>query len=70
MGAGGLVRDDDRTEAWGMFQAALMCWQGGRVAGGSDEIPRDVIADPVPGLPPDIRADKTMALDQVPTGRR
>jgi alkylation response protein AidB-like acyl-CoA dehydrogenase len=70
MGAGGLVMDDDLVEAYGMFQAALLSSPSGRIAGGSDEILRNIIAERVLGLPADIRADKGMPFSQVPTGRR
>jgi len=70
MGAGGLVVDDGLTEAYAMFQSALMSSPSARIAGGSDEILRNIIAERVLGLPPDIRADKGMPFNQVPTGRR
>src|SRR6202012_3814024 len=70
MGAGGLVMDEDLVEAFGMFQAALLSSPSSRIAGGSDEILRNIIAERVLGLPPDIRADKGMPFNQVPTGRR
>ncbi|HYZ23828.1 MAG TPA: acyl-CoA dehydrogenase family protein [Rhodopila sp.] len=70
MGAGGLVIDDDLTEAYAMFQAALLSSPSGRIAGGSDEILRNIIAERVLGLPSDIRADKGIPFNRVPTGRR
>jgi alkylation response protein AidB-like acyl-CoA dehydrogenase len=70
MGNGGLVVDDDLTEAYGMFQSALLSSPSARIAGGSDEILRNIIAERVLGLPGDIRADKGMAFNKVPTGAR
>jgi alkylation response protein AidB-like acyl-CoA dehydrogenase len=70
MGAGGLVMDEDLAEAYAMFQSALLSSPSSRIAGGSDEILRNIIAERVLGLPPDIRADKGKPFNQVPTGRR
>jgi alkylation response protein AidB-like acyl-CoA dehydrogenase len=70
MGNGGLVIDDDLTEAYAMFQSALLSSPSARIAGGSDEILRNIIAERVLGLPSDIRVDKGMPFNQVPTGRR
>jgi alkylation response protein AidB-like acyl-CoA dehydrogenase len=70
MGAGGLVMDEDLVEAFGMFQAALLSSPSSRIAGGSDEILKNIIAERVLGLPADIRVDKGMPFSQVPTGRR
>ena len=70
MGAGGLVMDDDLAEAYAMFQSALLTAPSARMAGGSDEILRNIIAERVLGLPPDIRADKGIPFNQVPTSRR
>ena len=70
MGAGGILMDDDLAEAYAMFQSALLSSPGMRIAGGSDEILRNIIAERVLGLPPDIRADKGIPFTLVPTGRR
>ena len=53
-----------------MFQAALLSSPSARIAGGSDEILRNIIAERVLGLPADIRVDKDKPFNQVPTGKR
>ena len=70
MGEAGMVVDDDLVEAWGMFQSALLSSPSARIAGGSDEILKNIIAERVLGLPADIRVDKNRAFNTVPTGNR
>jgi alkylation response protein AidB-like acyl-CoA dehydrogenase len=70
MGLAGLVMDEDLAEAYAMFQQALLSSPSARIAGGSDEILRNIIAERVLGLPPDIRVDKNKPFSQVPTGKR
>jgi alkylation response protein AidB-like acyl-CoA dehydrogenase len=70
MGEAGMVLDDDLVEAWGMFQSALLSSPSARIAGGTDEVLKNIIAERVLGLPGDIRADKGVPFNKVPTGNR
>ena len=65
----GAVSDPAHAEAHGMFQATYMAAPGGRIAGGSDEIMLNILAERVLGLPQDVRVDKGIPFSEVPTGR-
>jgi alkylation response protein AidB-like acyl-CoA dehydrogenase len=64
----GVVMGADSPMA-GMFQEAVLSSPSGRIAGGTDEILRNIIAERVLGMPGDIRVDKDVAYDQLPQGR-
>ena len=66
--AGALVKDD--AEAAGQFQQMLMSSPSTRIAGGTDEVLRNIIAERVLGLPGDIRVDKSVPFNQIPTKGR
>ena len=41
---------------------------GGRIAGGSDEIMLKILAERVLGMPQDVRLDKGIPFNEIPTG--
>ena len=65
----GAISDPAHAEAHGMFQATFMGAPGGRIAGGSDEIMLNILSERVLGLPQDVRVDKGIPFNEVPTGR-
>ncbi len=65
----GAIWDPDVSPAGGAFQHQVLNSPGGRIAGGTDEILRNIIAERVLGMPGDIRVDKTVAFKDMPTGR-
>jgi hypothetical protein len=52
----------------GAWQEAYLSSPGLRIAGGTDEIMRNIIAERVLRLPPEMRVDKKIAFREVPTG--
>src|SRR6202034_4210088 len=65
----GIISDPKDAPLAGVFQAALLSAPGMRIAGGTDEIMRNIIAERVLGLPQDVRLDKDVPFKDVPTGR-
>jgi alkylation response protein AidB-like acyl-CoA dehydrogenase len=66
-GPAGILTDQDDAPAKGWFQVLLLRSPGSRIEGGTDEILRNIIAERVLGLPGDIRADKGLPFNQIPT---
>ncbi len=64
----GALWDDDLDALAGMAQRSYMGAPGLRIAGGTDEIMTNIIAERVLGLPQDPRADKGIPFNEVPTG--
>src|ERR1700727_504581 len=69
-GAAGVLSGPEDAEAAGKFQAMLLRAPGTRVEGGTDEIMRNIIAERVLGLPGDIRVDKDVPFNKIPTRGR
>ncbi len=65
----GIINDVDLAPQHGGFQSSVMFAPGLRIAGGTDEILKNIIAERVLGLPGDIRVDKDVAFKDMPTGR-
>jgi alkylation response protein AidB-like acyl-CoA dehydrogenase len=65
----GIISDSDLAPMEGVFQQSYMWAPGLRIAGGSDEILKNIIAERVLGLPADVRVDKDVAYKDLPTGR-
>lgn len=65
----GIISDPELAPLAASFQTALLAAPGMRIAGGTDEILRNIIAERVLGLPQDVRLDKDVAFKDIPTGR-
>ena len=65
----GIITDSELAPMEAAFQQAFMWAPGLRIAGGTDEILKNIIAERVLGLPGDIRVDKDVAYKDLPTGR-
>jgi alkylation response protein AidB-like acyl-CoA dehydrogenase len=65
----GVIDDADLAPLHGMFQRYFMVAPAMRIAGGTDEILLNIIAERVLGLPGDVRVDKDKAFSDLPSGR-
>ncbi len=69
-GAEGVLADSDQSEVAGQFQKMVLSSPSSRIAGGTDEVMRNIIAERVLGLPGDIRVDKNVPFNKIPTKGR
>jgi alkylation response protein AidB-like acyl-CoA dehydrogenase len=64
----GIISDPVIAPGQAMFQLAVLGVPGLRIAGGTDEILRNIIAERVLGLPGEIRVDKDIPFKDLPQG--
>ena len=67
-GLAGLIDDPEIARNQATMQAMLMRSPAVRIEGGTDQILRNIISERVLGLPEDMRADKGLPFNKVPTG--
>ncbi|MEO9469989.1 acyl-CoA dehydrogenase family protein [Parasphingorhabdus sp.] len=60
----GIISDKDHAPSEAIFQESFMWAPGLRIAGGTDEILKNIIAERVLGLPQDVRVDKTKPFSE------
>jgi alkylation response protein AidB-like acyl-CoA dehydrogenase len=65
MGYEGIIKDPVLAPRGGVHQSTVLQAPGIRIAGGTDEILRNTLAEKVLGLPPEPRNDKTMPFNQL-----
>ena len=66
---GGILMAPDTAAVNAKFQNMRLRAPGMRIAGGTDEILRNIIAERVLGLPGDVRLDTKVPFDEIPKGK-
>ena len=69
MDMGGYVLDEQNAILNNVFQNGLLFSTAMRIAGGTDEVLRNIIAERVLGLPQDTREDKVKPFNELPSGK-
>jgi len=67
-GSAAALNDPGQSPQSAEWQDRYLSIPGLRIAGGTDEILRNIISERVLGLPPESRADKGIAFKDIPTG--
>ena len=70
MDAAGIVREESADAEQTMYQMGFFGAAGIRIAGGTDEILRNIISEQVLGLPQDMRADKGIPFNEIPSSNK
>ena len=70
MDMAGIVDDEATMPMKALFQEGMLSSPRDRIAGGTDEILRNIIAERILGLPQEIRVDKDVAFNELPGGEK
>ena len=70
MDAAGILREDEEITDQELYQYAFYGAAGLRIAGGTDEILKNIISEQVLGMPQDMRADKGMPFNEIPSSNK
>jgi alkylation response protein AidB-like acyl-CoA dehydrogenase len=65
MDAGGAVANPDLSPMHALFQQTFLSSPGNRIAGGTDEILRNIIAERVLNMPTEARVDKNRSFNEI-----
>jgi alkylation response protein AidB-like acyl-CoA dehydrogenase len=67
LGERGALTRAELGDAWGMVERSWTWGAAMRIAGGTEEILLNLIAERVLGLPREARTDKTLPFSELPT---
>ena len=70
MDTAGILKSDEKDADQSMYQFGFYGAAGIRIAGGTDEILKNIISEQVLGMPQDMRADKGIPFNEIPTSNK